>query len=100
MDILDLAAQHQAALLKAAAESARERKKTLAVHGLTFRKGKQIESLAAGVHPRQVKEAEYKSALAGVPTKFTKDGKPIFTSYRHRDKYLKAKGWVVYDKDS
>lgn len=99
MDILDLAAQHKESMYKAAAETARERKRTLAVHGLTFRKGKQIESLAAGVNPKQVKEAEYKSALAGVPTKFTADGKPIFTSWRHRDKYLRAKGWVVYDKE-
>jgi hypothetical protein len=98
-DILDLATRHKAAMYKAFAEASRERKADLAVHGLTFRKGKQIESLAAGVNPKQVAEAEAKSALAGVPTKFTKDGKPIFTSWKHRDKYLKAKGWVVYDKE-
>lgn len=98
MDILDLAAQHTKACLEAAAADAQERR-DLSISGLTFRKGKEIESHSAGVHPRQAKEAERMSAIAGVPTHFGSNGLPVFTSYRHRDKYLKAKGWVVYDKD-
>lgn len=98
MDILDLAAQHTKACLDAAAKESKQRR-TLAISGLTFRKGKEIESHSAGVHPRQAKEAERMSAIAGVPTHFNSNGLPVFTSYRHRDKYLKAKGWVVYDKE-
>ena len=77
-----------------------ERKKTeLAIHGLTFRKGKQIVSHSAGVNPKQAEEATRMAALAGVPTHFGADGLPVFTSYKHRDKFLKAKGWTVYDRE-
>lgn len=98
MDILDLAAQHTKACLDAAAADAKVRR-DISISGMTFRKGKQIESHSAGVHPRQAKEAERMSAIAGVPTHFNSNGLPEFTSYRHRDKFLKAKGWVVYDKE-
>lgn len=96
--ILDLATEHSRACQLAAAQQAEAAKPVFGVSGMSFRPGKQIHSAAAGVHPKQIAEAEQKAAACGVPTKFDASGKPIYTSWRHRDKHLKAMGWVVYDK--
>lgn len=49
-------------------------------------------SVAAGVAPSQAKEAYEKSVKDGVPTQFTKDGDPVFTSQRHETNYLRTIG--------
>lgn len=49
-------------------------------------------SVAAGVAPSQAKEAYEKSVKDGVPTQFTKDGDPVFTSQNHETKYLRSIG--------
>lgn len=54
-------------------------------------------SWGAGVHPSQVAEAHAKSVKDGVPTEFTRDGDPIFTSRGHRSRYLKTIG--MHDRD-
>jgi hypothetical protein len=46
-------------------------------------------SMAAGVHPRQVGEAMEHAKKNGVPTDFTPDGQAIFTSRNHRRAYLR-----------
>lgn len=53
-----------------------------------------IYSDAAAVHPSQVNEAIEDAKKKGVPTDFTADGRPIFTSSRHFRKYCKAYGFV------
>lgn len=46
----------------------------------------------AGVHPSQAQEAYDKSVKDGVPTNFTSDGDPIFTSAGHRKRYMRSIG--------
>jgi hypothetical protein len=61
-------------------------------------KGWPMESDGAAVDPSQAKEAcEYASEL-GVPTEFKPSGRPVFTSKRHRDRFLKAHG--LHDRNS
>ena len=55
------------------------------------------ESHALKVHPRQVPEAVADAVRKGVPTEFTKDGRPRFTSREHQKRYLKAYGYVNLD---
>lgn len=59
---------------------------------------KGLVSSAAGVLPSQIGEAERYAAVNGVPTKYTPDGDPVFTSASHRKKFLKLNGMI--DKDS
>lgn len=47
---------------------------------------------ASGVHPSQIPEARAKAAQAGCPTEFTKDGRAILTSRKHRAQYHKSIG--------
>ena len=55
-------------------------------------------SAAAGVHPSQAKAAYDAAQHYGVPTDFTKEGDPVFTSQRHRKDYCeKVRGF--YDGD-
>jgi hypothetical protein len=49
-----------------------------------------MTSYAAGVHPKQIKEMQKFDAEHGVPTHYSDDGDPIFTSPRHRRKYCEA----------
>lgn len=47
-------------------------------------------SEGAAVHPDQIPEATESAKNKGVPTSFTSDGCPIFTSRQHRKEYLRA----------
>lgn len=49
-----------------------------------------MTSYAAGVHPKQIKEMEAIDKKYGVPTHYTEDGDPIFTSPKHRRKYCEV----------
>lgn len=78
----------------------------IARDGLTFRRDFTAEqsgiagsratypfaSDAAGCHPTQVREFEENSRTLGVPTHFTSDGRAMFESRTHRNRYLKAAG--------
>lgn len=52
-----------------------------------------MESVAAGVNPKQIREAEEHSCKIGVPTYFSKRGDPIFRDRTHRRRYLRACGF-------
>ena len=49
-----------------------------------------MASYAAGVSPSEVPDLQKFDAEHGVPTNYTDDGDPIFTSPRHRKKYCEA----------
>ena len=53
-----------------------------------------LHSLAAGVHPNQVREASEEAAKRGVPTDFARNGDAIFRSADHRRKFLRAHGMI------
>lgn len=55
-------------------------------------------SWAAGVLPSQAGEAYANSVKNGVPTQFSKDGDPIFTSRKHRARYLRSVG--MFDRNA
>lgn len=56
--------------------------------------GWPMVSSAAGVHPSQAKAAYDAAQHYGVPTDFTKEGDPVFTSARHRKDYCeKVRGF-------
>jgi len=57
-----------------------------------------MESDAAGVHPAQIKETMAFDKSRGVPTTYTGEGNPIFTSRGHRAKYCEAHG--LYDRNA
>ncbi len=61
------------------------------------RMNKQKLSDALAVHPRQVKEATESAKMHGVPTDFTRDGRPLIRSRSHQKAYLKAYGF--HNKD-
>ena len=48
-----------------------------------------IISDSAGVHPLQLEEVREGARARGVPTEFTDDGSPVFTSLEHRRRYMK-----------
>lgn len=48
---------------------------------------------ACAVHPSQVAEAHADARAKGVPTEFTKGGRPIFRDQAHRAAYCKAYGY-------
>lgn len=56
-----------------------------------------LESDALAVHPDQIAEAREDAARAGIPTDFTPDGRPMFTSRGHRARYCKHYGF--FDRD-
>jgi hypothetical protein len=62
-----------------------------------------LVSNAAGVHRKQRQEAIEHVRSKGVPTDFTADGRPVFTSRAHRKAYLKTRrneaGHVMVDHD-
>ncbi|KKK69897.1 hypothetical protein LCGC14_2929440 [marine sediment metagenome] len=60
--------------------------------------GWPIVSETSGVHPSQIKEAEAFTRKQGVPTHYTKDGRPILTNRSHRRKFCKAMG--MRDRDA
>jgi len=57
-----------------------------------------MASYAVGVGASQVPEQREADRKAGVPTEYTSDGDPIFTSRGHRKKYLKHVGF--HDRNS
>lgn len=57
-----------------------------------------MASDAAGVHPNQVEGVRDRARQRGIPTEFTRDGRPIFTSARHRKRYCEAVG--LYDRNA
>lgn len=73
-------------------------------HGIVRAKSHQhagnypMASYAVGVGASQVPEEREAARKAGVPTEFTSEGDPIFTSRGHRKKYLKHIGY--HDRNS
>jgi hypothetical protein len=57
-----------------------------------------MASYAVGVGASQVPEQREADLKAGVPTEYTSEGDPIFTSRGHRKKYLKHIGF--HDRNS
>jgi hypothetical protein len=57
-----------------------------------------ILSDAAGVMPEQIPEQMAHDRAMGVPTHYTKDGRPILENRSHRRKYLRANG--LYDRSA
>lgn len=53
---------------------------------------KPVMSDGAGCHPSQVKEMQEFAAKQGVHTNYTKDGRAVFTSRKHRAQHLKVFG--------
>lgn len=51
-----------------------------------------MTSEAAAVRADQIPQAVERAERLGVPTRYTPDGKPIFTDRGHRKRYLKAHG--------
>ena len=54
--------------------------------------GWPMYSEAAACHPSQVDEYAKTARDRGVPTEYTRDGRPKFENYNHRKRYLKAFG--------
>lgn len=52
-----------------------------------------LTSDAMGVHPTQITEAVDQARKAGIPTDFTRDGRPILTSPGHRKRYAEMRGF-------
>lgn len=51
------------------------------------------KSDAMGVHPSQVKEAQDYMKSVGVPTEFTKDGRPVLRTKGHEKAHAEARGF-------
>jgi hypothetical protein len=64
----------------------------------TLVRSRRQKSIALAVHPSQVEEASSDAVRKGVPTEFTRDGRPIFESRAHRKKYFQAYGY--FDRDA
>lgn len=59
----------------------------------------EMRSVAIGVHPSQVEDAQREAAAVGVPTEYDpKTGDAIFTSREHRKRLCKALGY--FDRDA
>jgi len=56
-------------------------------------RGWPLVSEAMGVHPSQVQAVMADDRRKGVPTDYTRDGCPIFTSRAHRKRYCEAHGY-------
>ena len=56
-----------------------------------------MTSYACGVHADEVPERMILDRQAGVPTEYSNDGDPIFTSAGHRHKYLKVR--KIHDRN-
>lgn len=59
--------------------------------------GYPIKSVALAVTSKQVKSAQEDSVKKGVPTEFTKGGRPILRDAAHRKQYMKAYGYRDLD---
>lgn len=60
--------------------------------------GWPMVSTAAGINPDEVEEFKKIDARHGVPTQYTPDGDPIFTSRSHRKRYLQLHN--LFDRDA
>ena len=49
-----------------------------------------MASVAAGVSPEEVPEMMKYDREKGIPTEYTNDGDPVFTSREHRKRYCEA----------
>jgi len=56
-----------------------------------------MTSYAAGISAEEIPEFKKIDAAGGVPTEYSKDGDPVFTSKRHRRDYCKLHG--MYDRN-
>jgi hypothetical protein len=59
----------------------------------SMKRGYPIKSVALAVAKGQVKQAQEDSVKRGVPTEFTKGGRPILRDAAHRKAYLRAYGY-------
>jgi len=57
-----------------------------------------MASYAAGISPDEIAEFRKLDRANGVPTEYTPDGDPVFTSARHRREYCQAHG--LYDRNA
>lgn len=57
-----------------------------------------MECIASGVNAGQADELRDHLSRHGVPTEVSRDGNPIYTSAKHREKALKVRG--MHDKNS
>jgi len=57
-----------------------------------------MTSYAAGVHPKQIPEMVEFDKKHGVPTHYSEDGDPVFTSPSHRRKYCMVHG--LFDRNA
>jgi hypothetical protein len=57
-----------------------------------------MECVASGVHASQANELRELLKKNGCPTEVKKNGNPVYTSKRHRDKALKIRG--MHDNNS
>ena len=57
-----------------------------------------LVSYAAGVHPDQVPEMMAVDKANGVPTQYSDEGDPTFTSRSHRRKYCRVHG--IHDRNA
>lgn len=58
-----------------------------------------MKSEALGVHPSQVNSAREHAKKIGIPTEYTNDGCPVFTSKSHRKRFCEHPTIRVYDRD-
>ena len=65
--------------------------------GASFVGWRPLASDALAVHPALVVKAVSDARARGVPTDFTGDGRPVFTSRAHRKAYCLAYGFVDRD---
>jgi len=57
-----------------------------------------MASYAAGIAPEEIPESRKFDREHNVPTDYTPDGDPVFTSAKHRRKYCEAHG--LYDRSA
>jgi hypothetical protein len=69
------------------------REKSNDVHGTW-----PMTSYACGVHADEVPGRMVADREAGVPTEYSRDGDPVFTSAGHRNKYLNMRG--IHDRNA
>ncbi len=62
------------------------------------KRGYPIKSVACAVISKNAKKAEAEAAKRGVPTEYTKGGRPILRDAQHRKQFLKAFG--LHDRNS
>lgn len=56
-----------------------------------------ITSVSMAIQPEQIAEFEAAGNQAGIPTKYTPDGRPILDDRQHRSRYADWRGFVDRD---